>query len=263
MNNNDVVKWLGIIVLVAMFGSMIAAAFLYGPTSNNSASDLSNEQLVSTTEEFSYDISFETTALSELSALRLVVKSNSTDKELVDASVSKIEGVNKLSSKFTNLADFNGWFYYAEIYLKKGSNASLVAKNILALEHFSQDAQDSQVVKYMTVKTPEQVKLTNTDLNISRDYNFEITTVSALVDTNTNPKDELMVSGTIKLIGNAISYLELMEQINLTKYYESMSDLNLENEITINEDLNSIEEDLNTTSNDENSTNEIFIDLNN
>lgn len=216
MNNNDIVKWIGIITLLAMVLSLVAVAFLYGPTQNDSASELSNEQLYSTNEEFFYNISFETKTLSELNALRMVAKTDSLEKENIDSAVTKIDGVSRISSRLTKLENFEGWFYYAEIYLKRGTSASLVAENVLSLDFFSQNSQEQQVLKYMSVSTPGQIKLVGTDSNITRDYNFDSGTVSALVGLSTISGDNVSVSGTIGLIGKNISSLELIEESNLT-----------------------------------------------
>ncbi|HNV00847.1 MAG TPA: hypothetical protein PKK60_00265 [archaeon] len=216
MNNNDLVKYVGISVAIIMVISTIGIGLLYGQDNNSSASTPSTEQLIDNKEEFSYDISFETSALSELNALRLVILTTSVNKDEIDALVTKIDGVNRVSSRLTKLADFNGWFYYAEIYLKKGSDPSIVSNDVLAIDLFSQNPEDGQIVKYVTVGAPTTVKLSNPDLNISRDYNFESTTVSALVSLDTLPGDSISVSGTIKLIGKAISGLELIEETNLT-----------------------------------------------
>ncbi len=196
--------------------STIGIGLLYGQDNNSSAANTSTEQLIDNKEEFSYNISFETTTLSELNALRLVVSTTSVNKDEIDALVTKVDGVNRVSSKLTKLADFEGWFYYAEIYLKKGVDSTIVANNILTIDLFSQDPNERQVVKYITISAPQSVKLSNPDSNISRDYNFESTTVSALVNLDTMPGDNISVSGTIKLIGKAISGLELIEENNLT-----------------------------------------------
>jgi hypothetical protein len=216
MKNDDVVKYLGIGVAIVMIISTIGIGLLYGQDNNSSASTSSTEQLLENKEEFSYTVSFDTKTLAELNALRLIVMTDSVDKDAIDAKVTKIEGVSRTSSRLTKLTDFEGWFYFAEIYLKKGTDPSIIADNILALEIFSQTPEERQIVKYMTIIAPEKAKLTNTDLNISRDYNFESTTVSALVNLDTLAGDEISVSGTISLIGKTISALELIEENNLT-----------------------------------------------
>ncbi|NMA44604.1 MAG: hypothetical protein GX950_02225 [Candidatus Diapherotrites archaeon] len=216
MNNNDLVKYLGILIALVMLVSFIGFGLLYGNNINTSAIDTSTEQLVDNKEEFSYNISFDTSALSEINALRLVASTTSIDKDEIDSLVSKVSGVSRVSSRLTKLADFEGWFYYAEVYLKKGVDSSIVAENILAIDLFSKDPSESQVVKYMTISAPASVKLFNPDSNISRDYNFESTTVSALVDLATLPGDKISVTGTIKLIGKTITGLELIEESNST-----------------------------------------------
>lgn len=216
MNNNDLVKYLGILIALVMLVSFIGFGLLYGNNINTSAIDTSTEQLVDNKEEFSYNISFDTSALSEINALRLVASTTSIDKDEIDSLVSKVSGVSRVSSRLTKLADFEGWFYYAEVYLKKGVDSSIVAENILAIDLFSKDPSESQVVKYMTISAPASVKLFNPDSNISRDYNFESTTVSALVDLATLPGDKISVTGTIKLIGKTITGLELKKVIQPT-----------------------------------------------
>ena len=146
----------------------------------------------------------------------MVASTTSIDKDEIDSLVSKVSGVSRVSSRLTKLADFEGWFYYAEVYLKKGVDSSIVAENILAIDLFSKDPSESQVVKYMTISAPASVKLFNPDSNISRDYNFESTTVSALVDLATLPGDKISVTGTIKLIGKTITGLELKKVIQPT-----------------------------------------------
>ena len=64
MNNNDLVKYLGILIALVMLVSFIGFGLLYGNNINTSAIYTSTEQLVDNKEEFSYNISFDTSALS-------------------------------------------------------------------------------------------------------------------------------------------------------------------------------------------------------
>lgn len=214
MDNATIVKWLGILIVVVMAISMLAAAFLYAPTQDTTTVD-PNVVVQNNATEFTYTANFDTITISELSSLRIRATTSEIDKQKVDEAVKKVSGVSRINSKFVT-GQNGGWDYFADIGLTRSANVSETANNILNLSIFSSDPTAKNIVKIMTLTSPGKVTLTNTDLNITRDYNFDGVTLSAFVDVSTQPKDVITVSGTVKLKGKDLTFLELIEASNLS-----------------------------------------------
>lgn|GEM_PF-1029112 len=205
-------KYMGILVAIIMIGSMFAIV-LYG--SESSVPEASNEELTGG-EEFSYEVSFQGTVTRDLGAIRFATKTNIIDKEIVDKAVLGVEGVSRINSTFRKSTDDVNWYYFAEVYLKKNADPLTVVDLISEIDYFSKTPGESQYVKYMTLSSPGKVQLLNKDLNITRDFNFDNTNLFVLAGINTAQNDEVSVFGTIRIIGNNVTFIELLEQENLT-----------------------------------------------
>jgi len=215
MDKAQLVRFLGLFVFVVMALSMVAIGVL---SVDKNSTNTNDDQLPSPTENaFTYSLSFDTNALKELSSMRIGAMTSQTNKAEIDAAVLKVEGVSKVSSQFKKTSvDANEWVYLAEISLKKGSDASSVAKEISDINFFGKE-QGFEAMKYITISSPSSVMLHNADLNIDRNFSFPMSTTSALSNLATQSGDELVVEGTIKVQGKAILALELIEKENKTQ----------------------------------------------
>jgi len=224
VDNAAIVKYLGIGIVVVMAISMLAAAFLYGPEPET----VPDVTLTPEAVEFTYNASFDTTIITELSALRLRAGTTEIDKAKVDESLKGVSGVSKVSSKFITNSD-KTWDYFADIYLSRSTNVLETGNTILSLDAFSSTQQKS-AVKYATIASPGKIELINPDLNITRDFNFDGITLTSMTSLETMPGDEIAVQGTIKLKGKDITFIELFEVFN----YNSIQ-LDTNNLISIDE----------------------------
>ena len=217
MEKQDIIKWFGIIIVIVMAASMFAIGTLYmeGDSSASSSSQdlLPSDALNAST--FSYTLSFNTTALKELNSFRMIAETTELDKQAIDLAIEKVDGVSKVSSRFTS-ASGGTWYYFAEVVLKRGSDPKTVSTAVLSLDFFSINPSSAEAMKYMTISSSQVVELYNEDLNITRDYNFGSATLSSLVGMDTLPNDSITVEGTMSLQGATITALELTEKTNLT-----------------------------------------------
>ena len=219
LEKEDKVKWLGILIIALMAFSMLAYAYISilsdksGSSASASQDTLPSDSLNAST--FTYTLSFDTVALKELNSFRMIVETTEIDKQKIDLAVEKVEGVSKVASQFKK-ADGDAWYYYAEVALKKGYDTKAVSAAVLGLDFFSSNPSSGEAMKYMTISSSQKVVLHNTDLNITRDYNFGTSTLSSMVNMDTQPNDAITVEGSIKLQGSTVTALELAEKANLT-----------------------------------------------
>jgi hypothetical protein len=194
--------------------SMLAAGFLYG---SKNTDDNPIDVPTPTATAFDYTLNFDTQAIKELGSARFVTYTSELDKTRIDSQIMKIEGVSKIISQFKKeTPDANKWIYYGELTIKKGADLETVLTSISDLNVFIK-ADGIQAMKYVTISVPSSIMLHNSDLNIDRNFSFPTTTLSSLVNIYTSPSDKLNVSGSIKVQGSAILYIELIEKKNYTK----------------------------------------------
>ncbi|MEK6958624.1 MAG: hypothetical protein AABW59_01120 [archaeon] len=246
MQNNEMLKWFGLFIVAVMALSMLAAGLLYRENDTSGADvDAANILANQNQATFNYTITFDTNALKELNALRFAAKTSLTDKQTIDDAVLKVSGVSKISSKFVKQPNETDWYYFAEVSLKRDSDSSLISSEISKLEVFTSDASSFEAMKYMTISSPGKVSIHNTDLNVDRDFNFEISTLSSIVSLETIPNDNITVSGTMTLSGNAIQSLDLLEKLNNTSSPKQFSAsgnftiVSVENELTLDAEKDS------------------------
>ena len=216
MDKTQIVKYLGIFVLVVMALSM-AAVILSVDKYSNSTSDSTDTLPVAKDNPFDYTLTFDANAIKDLSGARVAAMTTQTNKTIIDSAVLKIEGVSKVTSQFKKTSvDSNSWVYLAEVSMKKGADLFVITKALSDLNFFDK-AQGIQAMKYITIAVPSSVMIHNVDLNIDRNFSFPSTTLSALASVGTQSGDELIVTGTITVQGKVINAISLMEQQNLTK----------------------------------------------
>ncbi len=218
MEKETILKILGIIIVVALAGSMIAAGIIYlprGATNNNDIdlTDLSNQS----TTIFDYQATFDTNVLTELNSIRLAGETTYLNKQEIDMTIKGIDGVSRIT-----VSEFRGggekWVYYAEIDLKKDSVLEDVVNEIFALEYFT---GETQAMKKITINTPGTIEVYNADLNITRNFEFTYPTTVAIASLTTQVGDVITVDGLLKLKGNEITYIELIESANKTNQPET------------------------------------------
>lgn len=160
---------------------------------------------------FSYNLSFDTNAIKDLSSFRVALTTSIEDKVMIDSEIKKIEGVNNIASQFKK-EDISSkeWIYFAEVMLKKNASISQVVDSIYSLDFFD-SSFEKVAMKHMTISVPKSVILHNPDLNIDRNYSFTTPVLSALTSIDTLPGDELIVEGLISLQGSLINSIELIE----------------------------------------------------
>ena len=216
MDKTQVVRYLGIFVLIVMALSMVAVILSVERNSSNNPS--STDTLpVAKDNPFDYTLSFNATAIKDLSSARIAGMTNETNKALIDSSILKITGVSKVSSQFKKTSvDSNLWVYLAELSLKKGADLFTVTKSLSDLNYFDK-SQGVEAMKYITISVPSSVMLHNIDLNIDRNFSFPATTLSTLASVSTQSGDELIVGGNITVQGQIINSISLLEQQNLTR----------------------------------------------
>lgn len=255
-------KYMGIFIAIAMAGSLIAAGFMYMDPNEPLVNADPNLILDAQPSTFTYDISFETVVLSELNSVRLAAKTTSTNKNDIDITIRTLEEVSRVSSsQFVKSED--GWYYLAEIEFKRNTDISNAVSKILSLSYFD---GANEVMKRVTINTPNSTTIYNTELGIDRIYIFQYQTTVALVSINTQAQDEIIVSGKITLQGNTITSLELNEQENITNkgsdYTEelTLAISNLSNELFFQGSLDSnlIQEELETNLKEIDQNSQIF-----
>ncbi|MCX6803223.1 MAG: hypothetical protein NTY48_01480 [Candidatus Diapherotrites archaeon] len=220
MKKDNMLKLLGIFVVVFMAGSM-AAAVLYSDKDNSSSN---NNNTVDTlpepqTSEFNYTVSFDANALKELGTVKLVAFTSVLDKELIDNAVLSKGKVSKISSKFVKESlDSNDWMYLADLSFKKNSLSAVAIAEIFDINYFNSARRtDFGAAKYITITAPKYLILHNSDLNIDRNFPLENNVLSALAGLNTTTGDNLIISGKMTVNGKVIVSVELSEQRNLTQ----------------------------------------------
>ena len=216
MKREETVRLLGIIILVVMAFSMIAGIAISVMNNPIQPDTSANDLPEPTSTTFNYSLSFDANAIKDLSSFRTALVTSFEDKVLIDAEVKKLSGVSTVSSQFRkDSTDSNTWIYLAEVTIKKTANINEVLTGIYSIKYF--DANSEKIaMKHMTINVPKNIMLHNTDLNIDRNYSFPSTTLSALTQIVTLPKDEITVQGTIQLQGSAIVSIELIESANKT-----------------------------------------------
>ncbi|MFA5763690.1 MAG: hypothetical protein WC915_02670 [archaeon] len=212
MEKDLLVKIIGIIVVIALAGSMLAAVLVYAPdttTPTDNLDAINQEQ----TSSFDYQISFDTNVLANLNSIRVALQTTELNKQDIDLAIGKVSGVSRIaSSEFRNLTE--GWYYFAEIDLKKNVIIEDVVQEIKDLNYF--DGLE-QVMKRVSINTPgEALDVYNADNNITRKFTFEYPTTYTIAPLETMPGDVINVSGTITLQGKTILGLELIESTNNT-----------------------------------------------
>jgi len=213
MEKDLLVKIIGIIVVIALAGSMLAAALVYAPDTtpnqNDNLDNINQEQTAS----FDYQISFDTNVLANLNSVRVALETTELNKQEIDLAIGKLDGVARVSaSEFRNLTQ--GWYYFAEIDTKKNVVLEDVVHEIKDLNYF--DGME-QVMKRVSINTPNKaLQIYNVDNNITRNFTFEYPTTFSIAPLETLPGDIIEVSGNITLQGKNILGLELVEANNIT-----------------------------------------------
>ena len=229
MEQETLMKTVGIAIVVVMAFSMIAVAFI--STQNNPSTDSDGINTNPIINSFEYQLDFETTTIKELNSFRMVAKTSNLDKSQIDNAIQEMDGVSKVGSEFRNNA--NGvWDYFAEITLKKTANLNDILNQIFELEYFV--GTEKVAMKYMTIASPGELILYNSELDINRNFTFTQTTLPALVFIETMPGDTISVGGSVTLRGVDITALELIENEAQPQYYsvnETLPIVSLGNEL--------------------------------
>ncbi|MDD4250837.1 MAG: hypothetical protein PHX27_01440 [Candidatus ainarchaeum sp.] len=208
-------KIIGIIILIALVGSMFAAALIYAPqppAQNNQPLVPQNQTI------YEYNINFQTSVIQELDFIRIAVETSELNKNDIDLEIQSIPGVSRIQSSQFISNNTDKWVYFAEINLRKKINVIDVVNEIFELKFFNGDKQAMKRVSIITPK--ENIELIHKDANFSRKFLFEYETTFAIVNLETMANDEISVNGTIKLQGNNIVSIELMELENKTNIPE-------------------------------------------
>jgi len=79
MKQDTFLKIVGIIIIVAMVGSMLAAGFLYAPTESTDTPSITDQQTDKSS--FDYDISFDTNIIDNLTSIRVAAQTNVLDMD--------------------------------------------------------------------------------------------------------------------------------------------------------------------------------------
>ena len=211
MEQETILKIGGIVIVAVMAFSMIAAALIYVPDSANTNTDGINTNPIVNT--FKYDLEFESNAIKELNSFRMVAKTSHLNKQEIDLVVRGLSEVSSVSSEFRK-NEGNNWDYFAEITLKTNATVDAVLEKIYELKYF--EGAENVAMKYMTISSPGELMLYNSELNIDRNFVFEAPTLPVLVSTSTVPGDLISITGTITLRGKDIVALELVESSNTT-----------------------------------------------
>lgn len=209
-------KIIGIIIIVALAGSMIAAAIIYMPESSQINPDITPTDQPT----FNYEISFETQVIQELESIRIAAETSEINKTKIDSEIQNVEGISRIQfSEFRNVGDGN-WFYFAEITLRKNFDLEKIVEDIFKINYFD---GEKQAMKKVSISTPqENIDLNSSDLNMSRKFVFEYPTTFTIASIETLPGDKIIVEGTISLKGNTIVFIELVEienKTDLPEYY--------------------------------------------
>jgi len=227
MEKTKLMKTLVILVTIALAGSIIAVGLVYNddtPAPVDPA-DILNKPASA----FDYEIAFDTNVIKELNSIRLAAETSVINKAEIDSSIQNMDGVSRItSSSFRKIADAS-WVYLAEIDLKRSADISTQVQEILSLDSFS---GDKEAMKSVSINTPKTIIVNNSDLNINREFTFEYPTTFALASLSTIPGDIISVAGTIRLQGQAVLALELLESSNQTAQGELFSVENKELEIS-------------------------------
>ncbi|MBT4870318.1 MAG: hypothetical protein HON47_01995 [Candidatus Diapherotrites archaeon] len=211
MEQETILKIGGIVIVAVMAFSMIAAALIYVPDSTSDNTDGINTNPIVNT--FKYDLEFESSTIKELNSFRMLAKTSHLNKQEIDLVVRGLSEVSSVSSEFRK-NEGNNWDYFAEISLKKNALVDDVVDKIYELKYF--EGAEKVAMKYMTISSPGELMLYNSELDIDRNFVFEAPTLPVLVSTETLPGDLVSVAGTITLRGKDITALELVESSNTT-----------------------------------------------
>jgi hypothetical protein len=203
-------KIFGIFIAVAMFGSLIAAGFIYADPDQLATNPNPNSILDAQPNSFNYSIDFDTNVLKELNSIRFAAETNETNKNDIDITIRSMNDVSRVNNSQFITQD-EGWYYLAEVDLSSSADIDSAVEEILSLDYFN---GTSEVMKRVTISVPDSVTVYNNDLNIDRLYNFSYDTSVALVNVDTLPGDEISVSGDIRLTGNNVESLSLVESFN-------------------------------------------------
>ena len=203
-------KW-GLVIVIVMAASMFALPFLYSgddqPTDNTPV-----DQSLTDGTTFTYTTTFDANVIKELNSIRFAVSTSVLDKTSIDQAVLKVNGIANIASEFRK-NDANTWLYVATATLKKNFSADEVINGIFDLSYFN---GEQAAYKYVTINSPTQVLLQNTQLDLNRKFSFENATLSALVPLGTQIGDSISVDGTVKLQGNQITAAEFIQNSNNT-----------------------------------------------
>ena len=227
MNNQTVIKALGIFIFVVMALSMLAFAYIYmgKDTTSSSGTNTSDSFPQATSATYNYTLTFDTNVLTELNAGKFGAMTNYSNKAEIDSAVLKVEGVSKVTSQFKKESfDANSWVYLAELSIKRNYDLSEIAKKIGDLNYFDK-VQGWDSMKYVTVAVPSSLMIHNVDLNMDKNFSFPTATISALASSQTKPGDEIVVSGSMQAQGTAILSLQLTEKTNKTQQAQQLAEI--------------------------------------
>ncbi|MGI6589286.1 MAG: hypothetical protein ACOX1V_01320 [Candidatus Iainarchaeum sp.] len=213
MEQEKMVKYFGIFITITMVLSLFAYVGYVALSNPTTPSDNEN-YFEPTATTLSYNLSFDTNAIKDLSSFRIALTTSIEDKSMIDIEVKKIDGVNNVVSQFKkeNISS-KEWIYFAEVTIKKNAIIKEVVNKIYSLDFFK-DSTEKIAMKHMTISVPKSVILHNPDLNIDRNYSFPTSVLSTLTSIETLPGDELVVEGVVSLQGSVINSIELVEVEN-------------------------------------------------
>jgi len=206
-------KIIGIIIIIALAGSMLAAALIYLPDNSNQQ-NVDPDLIPQNQPVFNYTTSFETQIIQDLEAIKIIVETSEMNKSEIDYSIQKIEGISRIESSQFISTGSEKWYYLAEINLRKNTNIKQIVEEIFSQQYFN---GEKQAMKRVSISTPkEDINLVDSETNFSRKFQFDYATTFAIVSLDSLPNDNIIVEGTIRLQGNTITYIELMETENKT-----------------------------------------------
>ncbi len=219
MEKEKISKIMGIGIAIITLGSIFSFGIIYFFENNGSIeTPIYNDLQPSEVDVLEFKTFFNTVVQDDLGAVRFLSITNTIDKQKIDSDIVGIKGVMRVNSELmvNREIDQNGWEYNSELILSSTANHKEILEKVLALEHFSGKEGTYEAKKNVRIKTPiEEVMVFNEDLNINREYNFDLNTwksLSALADIDLNHNQEIMVTGVLLLQGKKLKGFELIQQ---------------------------------------------------
>ncbi|MDD5163334.1 MAG: hypothetical protein PHD95_03955 [Candidatus ainarchaeum sp.] len=214
MNRNQIIALaIGILMISSTIGFAFLSVTNQQPGNPDTSGNTDNTPVPPASEiKFKAD-SQKAKVVDILPLIKIFGATSEYDIQKIDASIYGITGVKKISSVF-DTTSASSLTYVAEISLEPGLSPQMLVKEITGRKILS----SPDGVSYAVVELPKKIvfQSENSDLNLSKEYEFADSQGQALIGFGSIKGDEILVSVSATFAGSKLVNLISVEEENLT-----------------------------------------------